>query len=58
MIEAVGNISVAYTIYLKNRNVTRTETVGSEVQKDNIEYEKLPNHLIKAYQAWLMNLKP
>ena len=55
--ERVGDVSLSHTIYLKNRRVVVTETVG-EVKFDNeISYELLPEAILKAYQAWLINVK-
>lgn len=54
--QRAGDVSVAYTIYLKDRRVVHTETVGDLSADNEIDYDSLPNSILKAYQAWIVNL--
>lgn len=54
--QRAGDVSVSYTIYLKDRRVVYTETMGELKEENDISYDSLPNSILKAYQAWIVNL--
>lgn len=54
--ERAGDVSVAFTIHVKDRKVIVTETIGEVSADEEIDYDDLPTPILKAYQAWLMNL--
>jgi hypothetical protein len=55
--ERVGDVSLSHTIYLKDRRVFVTETVGEVSADSEISYDDLPEAVLKAYRAWITNVQ-
>lgn len=54
VVETKGDVSLAYTIYLKDRRVEIKKTVGVCCETTQGHYDKLPLNVLKAYQSWLI----
>lgn len=55
--QRVGDVSLSHTIYLKDRKVVVTETVGALTSDSEMSYDHLPQAVLKAYQAWITNIQ-